>query len=365
MKTDKKLDWAKSMVPLMFVVTIALIIGGFLLWIAGQEKVGAVVCIVIGALGLSLLCIGAILSSHSGRSVGACILVGVLGLAGGVLVCGALALILDVMLLQPVLDLEHYRKVWDQPVAVTATVVKHEAYDNDGDEDYRSVVRYEYDGKVYTTNYESRDHKEDLTPLEEAVAIQISPLDPSRRMAALKSNGYGLLFGALILFAAGAGGCSALHRRNRSGDKDFPDTQQIRRDIRAKIRSRFWRPFWLLCWMGYGLIGWRYWQAMGIIPLLLGGACFLGWLVCMYTTLRDYRCAAEDLELHRDVLVDKTHLSDSDGDTYVLEYRNGERIWKCSTSERKYKRASIGETVLAVYFPGRKKPMIHYDLDGS
>ena len=43
----------------------------------------------------------------------------------------------------------------------------------------------------------------------------------------------------------------------------------------------------------------------------------------------------------------------------------GDTVWKTNVTERYCHRAAIGETVLSVFRPGKKRPLLHYDTEGD
>ena len=59
-------------------------------------------------------------------------------------------------------------------------------------------------------------------------------------------------------------------------------------------------------------------------------------------------------------------ISGDDSDTYQLIYKNdlGD-TWKVNVSSSRSYKARIGEIAYAVYLDGRKKPLLHYDMDGK
>lgn len=358
---EKSPTWAKVIIIILISAAAFLIVGGFILLMLGKETVGAVFCIVLGAICLLFFGIGMFQLSHPGSKVATSLLIGLCVLFVGFLVAGVCSSLISTMVLSPFSDMEHYRQVWQDPISVTATVTDHRSYNDDGDTDYTSYITYSYDGTRYTDyEYENRDNKEDLTPIGTTVTVQISPKDPSRQISQLKSSSNIVPFVLFLLFL-GLSSVYSLVQRQALSYAVLPDTQTICRDIKIKVRSRMARPFFLLCILGYGFLYLRYSVLFGIIPLMISLAAAAGWLFCMFTTIRDYRRADRgDYELRRDVLVDKKDFSDAESSSYILCYKSGERTWKSSTDFGTYNRAKIGDVTVAVYLPGKKKPIVHY-----
>ena len=269
---------------------------------------------------------------------------------------------------KPVMNTEHYLQVWQNPVTVTATVTKHDSYEDEDDTDYESFITYVYDGVKYENmEYEDRDMADDLTPIGTELTIQISPKDPTKQIEDLRRSRLLLPLSVALLALLLTAVYSLLQRRKLTKDcRGTPDTDTVQRDLKIKIRSRFLRPFMLLCALGNGLVYWRYAVLQVNFALTIGAVCGLLWLWNMLTTIRDYRCAEnEDFEVRRDVLVDKQESSDSDTNYYHLIYQSGDRTWKANTSEKNYQKAKIGDVVVAVYLPGKKKPTVHYNHNGD
>ncbi len=353
---------------LLFLVPIFLIAGGTILLLAGVETTGAIICIILGVLTLGILGAAIFLTFYPGNRIASGIVVGILAAIAGSIALAVLSSMIYTMILQPCLDIEHYRQVWQNPVSVSAVVTRHNSYDNDGDKDYRSCVSYTYNNTHYQDYpYENRDKEEQLTPIGTEVTIQISPKDPSRQIAELKSHGKMLPFSIVLIPLVIAALYMLLQRLmlTKAG-ADTLSAETIQKDTKLLIRSRMLRPFLLQCIIIYSFIYWRYSFALGWLPLIVAAVSCAGWLFCMYTTIRDYRCVeSENYTIRQDVLINKKEITDADGTTYVLEYRNNKKTWTTSADLRAYNRACIGDTVLAVYLPNKKKPLLHYDRNGN
>lgn len=372
METQKKKSSSGCITAIMALLILAclfLVVGGSLLFLTGQETVGATVCIALGLGALLFFGTGKFLVSHPGNRTATGILIGLVSMIGGGIVAAVLVSMLFSMFLKPLADIEHYRQVWQTPVTVTAVVSDHDSYDDEGDTDYRSYVTYTYNGIRYQNlPYEDKDAEQDLTPLGTALSLQISPKDPARQISDLKSRGQIVSFSTFFVFLSFSGlYLLLLHRGLTKSCPGTPEAETVQKDLQIKILSRIIRPTLLLCWIGYGLLYWRYSIVLGRLPLILAVASGIGWLFCMYTTVRDYRLAKNgSYTLRRDTLVYKEESTDSEGSTsYTLYYRSEERNWQTSVSLKAYTRATVGDTVLAVYLPDKKKPTLHYDRDGN
>lgn len=355
----------RFLLVLFIVLSACILLGGLCMLAAGVKAADAMICIAIGCL--LFFGAGAYMASHPGHRLAKGLVIGLVALIVGGLLLTVLVAITYSLLFRPFADMEHYLRVWENPVTVSAVVTDHNSYDDDGDTDYRSYITYIYDDVRYIDfPYEDRDKEADLTPLGTEVTVQISPLNPKQQISQLKRSGSRVPFTSILLFASLAGIYILIQKSFRpKHTRGIPDTETIRKDIQAKIRRRFLRPFLLLCWVGYSFLYWRYSISLSQTPLFLAGISGAGWLYCMFATIRDYRCAEnDDFELHRDLLVDKQEYEDDGSYTYWLCYQRGDRTWKTKVKADVFSRAKIGDSVVAVYLPGRKKPIVHYDSDG-
>jgi len=360
--------WMKAIAVLLLLADVFLILGGVWLLTIGKETGGAVICIAVGAVGLLFFGGCAFLMSHHGNGFTAGWGDGIGFFVAGGLLLVILGVALFFFLLQPIRDMEHYRQVWQNPITVTAVVTDHKSYDDDDDTDYKSFVTYIYDNVCYKdAPYEDRDIQDALTPIGTTVTIQISPRDPSRQIAQLKGNGRMVPLFFTFLFFGLATLCKLAQRCSLTRQSvGILDTETIQSDIKAKIRGRVLRPFLLFCWISYGFLYWQYSVLFGQYLLIAAVVCGAGWLCCMYTTVRDYRCVENgDFEVRRDTLVEKKEQSDSDGTSYILVYENDERKWNSVVSKANYIRGEVGSTTQAAYLPGKKKPIVHYDPLGN
>ncbi|MBQ3202714.1 MAG: DUF3592 domain-containing protein [Clostridia bacterium] len=355
-------------ISLLLAGPLFLILGGCLLVAVGEHVVGAIVCIVLGAAVLLMGAIFKFLQSHPGHRLAQGILVGILSLIAGGIVCAALTAMINVGVVQPWVDLEHCRRIADNPVTVMAKVTKHSSYEDTEDGTrYQSFVTYVYDDVRYKDFlYEVKGQKEKLAPVGKTVSLQISPEDPRQQVDDLRRNSW-LVCVSLPFLLAGLAVLCMLAQRTRRSKRDgiMPDRQTIEADIKVMVRSRMLRPFLLFSWLCYGFLYLRYGTVFGWIPLAIAGLCFVGWIWCMCTTIRDYRDTQKGLfELREDVLVSKEDKSDSEGSHYILCYRSGDRTWKTSVNGKVFGRAREGDVVLAVYLSNKRKPILHYSETG-
>jgi hypothetical protein len=292
-----------------------------------------------------------------------------LGFVVALVVLVAIAVAMGVFLMKPIQASEHYLQVWKNPVTVTATVTDYDSYDDDGDTDYKSFISYDYNGVHYENiQYENRDDREDLTPLGTQLSIMVSSKDPSKSIEQLKKTGKNLNLGmgmvALILAAVYHG----LQKRRLSKDLlGTPDADTVQRDLKIKIIGRMGYVFWLLSALVYGVAYLRYSMVLGNIPLIVAVVCCVFGLGGLKNVIGDNRKTSnKEFQVSRDVLVDKQISTDSDGgDTYRLYYESGDRKWDTGTSKKNYYQVSVGDTVVAVYLEGNKKPTLHYDHQGN
>ena len=92
------------------------------------------------------------------------------------------------------------------------------------------------------------------------------------------------------------------------------------------------------------------------------------WLISLVVAIGCLRVIKnQEYRVPRDILVEKSTSYDSeDGFTYTLTYQTdcGTR-WDKNTTERIYTILNEGSGVIAVYMPGKQKPLLHYDLWGN
>lgn len=268
----------------------------------------------------------------------------------------------------PAIHIEHYRRVYQNPLTVTATVTRHASYDDDGDTDYRSYISYTANGVDYTNiSFEDEDTKAELTAVGEQVIVEVSPEDPTALISELKSRGSMLIFTlpiCLILLTLlwGAG----IKSRRSKTLRGTPDRETIQKDALLTIYGRFSLPGWLLFCVGYLFLYWRYPTAVQTWVAFVAVASGVIWLWCVYAAIRDVKYVKNDAyKLHHDVLIRKEMKSGSDENIYKLYYKSAEKTWSRVTSEKYYYAAKEGAAVLAVYLPGKKEPILHYDTDGN
>ena len=286
-------------------------------------------------------------------------------------VCCILAMVIFfayMMVISPFISAEHYISAASDPLTVTATVTKHDSYDDDGDTDYRSYVSYTVNGTQYINlKYEDKDNKSDLTALDKEVQLQVSRKDPSKQISRLKNTGSGVAIFSPALALVLAMGWKAVLRGRRSKDVFCtPDNEQIKKDAKLSVIGRCGPAFWLLCGLLYGFISWRYISVTGewvIAAMIVCSVCFLWRLIVM---LRDFGVVdREEFELRQDVLMGKEIRSGEDSDSYVLIYRSNGGTWEKYTNKKYYEQAKKGDAVQSVFLPNKRKPLLHYDSWGK
>lgn len=287
---------------------------------------------------------------------------------GVAFVLGVFVVMFIALLVIPIQNAEHYLQVWENPAVVTAVVTKHDSYDDDGDTDYESFVSYAYDGKIYRNmEYEDRDNEKDLTTLGTEVSLAISPKDPKKQVEQLRKNARGLYAGGIFIpLLLVLVYHFLLRKKLTKGCHGIPDSDTVMHDIKIKIATRFFRTAMLMIGVTLGVFYWLYGLILGKASGVIALVCMTLWIIGLLRAIRDYRQAEQgDFELSRDVLVEKKEISDSDGDSYYLHYQNGDRKWKTGTSFTNYNRAKVGAAVVAVYLPGHRKPIVHYNHEGD
>lgn len=265
--------------------------------------------------------------------------------------------------------MEHYMRVYQNPLVVEAEVTHHAEESDDDGTDYVSFISYTANGKTYRNiRYETKGNQKKLTPKGTIVTVEVSPEDPSQLIDKLASAQGGVAvmipLGGFALAGAWKWGIPKLRSKGNGGT---PDEETVRRDLRLTILSRFLPAALLLICAGYGLMYWRYAQVVGSWCLWVIVGAGAGWLCGAILGLRDMKAVKQgDYSLHRDVLVRKEYSTDSDGDpTYTLHYSTADRSWCCNVNQKRYHAAKEGTSVLAVYLPKKKKPILHYNETGE
>lgn len=280
----------------------------------------------------------------------------------------ALVLRLLGLLAEVVVDLEHYRRVYQNPLTVTATVTWHDEYeDSEGGTDYKSYITYTVDDVEYSNiHYETTGSEEKLTPLGTTIEVQVSPEDPADLLSELR-DGAGLFLCLPIAgIIAGCWRMLAIRKRSKTGGST-PDRETIRQDALLTVRGRTAPVFFLLLCVIYSVLYLRYSMALGILALFAALVCAVCWLVYFILAIRDANNLKKDnFRLHRDVLINKWVSTNADNDDiYSLTYQSQGRTWKETVPRSSYEKAQIGDTVLAVYLPGKKKPIVYYNSHGE
>ena len=259
---------------------------------------------------------------------------------------------------------EQYRRVYRNPLTITATVTHYESYYDETELDYYSYISYTVNGQKYSNKrYESTDEEHDLTPIGQQVQVRVSPEDPGKLLYELKSSRLIILLSFFSCFSLTWIVFGIRSFRLEKKQDGLLSKDSISQDLKLAIRARFFRVFWLFLAASLLFLCLRYPMLFGMGWCIACGVLGLFWLICMYTTTRDYRKVEnEDYTIQQSLLEHKEIEYDYDGnDSYVLEYRSsGDLSWKATTSKDKFYTAKKGSIAAAVYLNGRKKPIMHY-----
>ena len=252
---------------------------------------------------------------------------------------------------------------------VTATVTDHGiSYDDEGNDDYTSSVSYEVNGVRYKDkHYETVNNKKALTPIGTKVQLEVSPEDPGILISTLKNSYAALLFGIVSFSLLLTFEWKLILFRMRSADLlHAPDAETIQKDANLTVSGRFAPLFFLSLSVFGGLLLWRYSPLIPDWVDIVVLVCAAIGLWRLLVLVRDIRIVKNtDYEVRRDVLISKEITTSDDGDTYNLTYRSKDGTWSTTTSERNYNSIKKGDTIVAVYLPGKNHPLIHYDLEGD
>lgn len=289
-----------------------------------------------------------------------------------IILCSILPVFMLVVALSPTIriltDMEHYQRVYQNPITVTATVTNHDTKESDEDTDYLSYISYVVNGVQYkNVTYENKNKEAELTPVNTQIEVQVSPEDPSRLISDLKSEALELFLWAIILSSIITIAYSFLIKSRRSKEmQNTSDREVIERDMKLTVQSRFFRPLSLLLLVFFVFLLLRYPVILKKEAFIAVAICAVFWLWSMYTTIRDYRYIKnENYEIRRDVLIEKKYIPDSDGDVYKLKYSSDEKTWTTNTDKKTYEKIKEGDIISAVYLPKKKKPLLHYDINGT
>ena len=285
----------------------------------------------------------------------------------GLLVVGAALVGFYFLVISPFLSLEHYLRVYQNPTTVLAIVDSHEEYDDDGDTDYRSYIKYTVGNNSYRVQFEDKDKKSQLSSIGRLVNIPVSPEDPSKPLYDLEDNGSFALLGAPLLAILLACIWSVVMQKQRSSYLSAQDPAILSRDILLTIFGRI-RMFFFLCWpLLYGALLWRYPMIFGEGTRNTAIVVSAIWVILLALALRDcYYVHRQEFGVHTDTLIDKEIISGDENDSYCLTYRSADgTTWNVNTSRSAYESAHIGDRVQAVYLRSHKKPIFHYNTNGE
>ena len=357
------------LLSVMLAGSLFALVMGIVLFCSGENATPCIVGLVTGGVGTLFFGGGLYLIIRPDKKLGKPALT-LLAVVGITLICAIMIGAFYGIMISPFVDAEHYLQVYENPATVTAIVTDHREYSDSETSGYTSHVTYTYDGVRYkNTLYEDRSAKKNLTPLGEKVTLQISPKDPTVQISDLKRSvtwlPLSIIFPVVLLASLWF---FLQNRRISSGGKGTPEESTIRRDLHIKISARIFPALVLLSWLGYGFLHLRYATATGDkVPGIVAIVTFAVWVCCMYTNRKDHRYVDEGAyKVSRDTLQNMWETTDAESSTtYHLEYSNGQRTWSAGCSEWEYLSAKIGDTVLAIYLPDHKKPILHYDRGGK
>ena len=267
--------------------------------------------------------------------------------------------------------MEHYNRVYENPLCVEATVTNNKAVDDgEGHTEYESYITYVVNGVTYQgVHYKTVNRQEQLTDIGQIVSVEVSPEDPGVLVSKMLGRAGGYLMMGLILFTMlFSAECTAVLRsRCTRGLVGAPDDDIIERDAKWIIWSNPWNYIFfyifslaLFCWLRYG--AWVH-VCVGIVAIVAGVLL----AVCLFVALhRSNRVRNREWELRADKLVRKDKVSGGDeGDTYYLYFQSDDKDWKTATTEADYNATQVGACRWVVHLKGRKKPIVYYDVYGD
>ncbi len=263
------------------------------------------------------------------------------------------------------LSAEHYVRVYEDPMTVTATVTHYSSYDDDGTTRYRSYISYTADKTIYKNiKYENESSTDRLTPVGKQIQVEISPEDPSTLVADLKNSIYTLLFmmPAASLFVAVLWKL-ILTCKKKIRVSTVPEPEIIKRDAKMTLIGGRTVSALLLISLSFVFIGLRY--SMVISPLLCIIAALIFAVLFLFflnKTVRNVKYINYDeYEVRHDVLVDKEISYTDESCSFLLHYQtNGGDKWSTTVTQSFYYSSNPGDVVISVFLPNKKKPLIHY-----
>lgn len=273
-------------------------------------------------------------------------------------VVGAIYAVFAVML--AVESLEHYARVYQNPLTVTARVTAHV---KDGDE-YQSLLSYTADGTTYSDiEFEEKEEILDLTPVGTIVTIQVSPEDPAQTIADLLSFcGSGIMISAVVCCLLAGTVWKWVLRRFLSKEKNvIPETEILERDLRLTILSRKAPIAWMVLG-GLQIAVWVYY--LGVFSadkLIFPAICIVIGVLCLVSVFRKLRLVNEPrYRLEKHMLIRKEQAY---GNKYRLVFKgNNGQEWSKIVKEKEYLSVRTGSTILTVHLPGKAEPVLRYTL---
>lgn len=250
-------------------------------------------------------------------------------------------------------DAEHYARVCDQPLTVTATVTDITATEDDGDTVYRVYVSYTVDGQFYDgIEYMETKAFTRLPGRGTSVKLQVSPEDPEETLNGLLDTASGLPVAVCYLaLAVGALWGWVVRSRRSKGILHAPDEETIQADLRLTVIGRRSLAYWPAAALGVGAVVMRYpFIGNETIWYVLVGVSLVIWLLCLLWARRDLQAVSEqEYKVKR--------RSEPQRNTVV---RTGNREPWETTPKADGKRIT-----LEVYLGKKGKPVLRYNANGD
>jgi len=292
------------------------------------------------------------------------------GSAAGIIVFALCLLLTTVMFLKEISDCNRYSRVYSSPVKTTGRITDHDEYtDSDSDTTYYAYVSYEIDGVVYKNiQYQSTGSSSSRVALGEYVDVLVNPEDHSELLADVASPFSVVFYGVSEAFLFAIMFDFFMDKKLSYDIPSVYEKETLENDLKFALIKRKFRPFLFFATVVLFLLG-------GIYPMIFEDGLIyvvaiitgIWWAVLVCKLCRDLSVVKDgDYSVFKDVLVDKTKKTDSDGDTdyyFVYSGRNGN--WRKRVSYTEYSQTFVGATVYSVYLGKRKKPVLHCNQQGK
>lgn len=266
-------------------------------------------------------------------------------------------------LLESVSAYGRYREVVDDAITIQAVITHVEVdIDVDNGDTYDAMMRYEYDGVVYTDIYKNYgSEREARSMVNKTVTIQVDPGSPGDTLEEINSSGDRYLFlGAVVI------GCLLLllTRRHR---EDYVQTygwnrETVKKDLVRHICSNNKCYIVLIPALVYYAVVLAFSDVyrLGVLDALLGGTSLIAVWFLLKLVRRMNLVRNDRFYLCRDTLINKEDLSDSDSSCYRITYQNSEKTWHKYVSYKVYMTARVGDTFESARLEGEKAPVLTY-----